>query len=265
MTRTNKKWMRIYVDGYDLSGYLRDAGTLGFAAEAIPDACITDAVKNVLVGQTTVTGGPLNAVLDADPTTYPAGFWNTFKGAGTAHNVSVAIGTLAAPIQGDGVFSWTLNETAFTLNEGNGFVSINLGLESAYLSTSLYNDPWGYVLHPRGAETGADSANNVIYMGSIAQTDLGGIFIYHLLTASGGGGAGTATISMEGSADGSTSWAAVTGATSPALVTGNTVTVPQSGLVRLDATAAVMRYLRWQLALVTATSATFFAAFIRKT
>jgi len=265
MTRTNKKWIRLYVDGYDLSGYVRDAGSLGFVADAVPDACITDAVKNALVGQITVTCGPLNAVLDNDGTTYPAGLWDTFKGAGTPHVVTVAIGTLAAPAQGDPVFSWTLDETSFQMNEGTGFMSINLSLDQAALITSLYNDPFGYVLHPKGAETGANSGNNVISMGQGAQTDLGGLFVYHLFTASGGGGAGTATLSMDGSADGSTSWLATTGATSPALVTGNTVTVPQAGIIQLGSTAAVRRYLRWQLALVTATSATFFAGFIRKT
>jgi hypothetical protein len=253
------------VDGYDLSGYVRDAGTLGFAAEAVPDACLTDAVKNALVGQSTITCGPLNAVLDNDGSTYPAGLWSTFKGAGTAHIVSVAIGTLAAPAQGDPCFSWTLDETAFNLNEGNGFVSINLGLEAAALITSLYNDPFGHVLHPKGAETAANSGNNTIDMGATGQTDLGGIFTYHLFTASGGGGAGTVTLSMDGSADGSTSWAAVSGATSGALVTQVSTTVPQAGMIQLASTAAVRKFLRWQIALATQTSATFFSSFTRKT
>lgn len=261
--RTNKKWIRLYVDGYDLSGYIRDAGSIGVVADAVPDACVTDAVKSALVGQSTISCGPLNAVLDNDGTTYPAGFWSTFKDAGTAHNVTVAIGALAAPAQGDAMFTWRLEETSFNLNEGNGFLSISLGLGAAELISSLYGDPWGYVLHPRGAESGANTGNNVVEMG--AGSALGGMFVYHLLTASGGGGAGTATLSMEGSADGSTGWAAVTGATSGALVTGNTVTAPQSGIVQLGATAAVPKYLRWQHALSTATSATFFAGFIRKT
>jgi hypothetical protein len=266
MTRTNKKWIRLYVDGYDLSGYIRDAGSLGFVADATPDSCITDAVKNALCGTVTVNCGPLNAVLDNDVATYPAGLWTTFKGAGTPHNVTVAIGTLANPTQGDAAFSWTLDETSFTLNEGNGFLSINLGLDQAALITSLYNDPWGYILHAKGAETvpnASPGGDNTIAMGATGTTSLGGLFVYHLFTAA--GGAGTATLSMEDSADGSTGWAAVTGATSPALATSGATTAPQSGIIQLTAVQAVKQYLRWQLALVTATGATFFSAFIRKT
>ena len=68
MARTNKKHQRIYLDGYDMSGYTRDAGTLSLVYEAIPDACLTDGVKNVILGQPTIACGPINATFDTTAT-----------------------------------------------------------------------------------------------------------------------------------------------------------------------------------------------------
>ena len=260
MTRTHKKWMRVYISGYDMSGYIRDVGGIGFAFDATPDACLTDPVKSANVGQASVTCGPVNAVLDNDASTYPAGFWTTFKSGGVTRDVSVAIGTLAAPVIGDPMYSWAMNQDSFQQVEGNGFVSINMALDPSP-STPSSSMPWGFVLHANGAETGANSGNNTTHMGATGATT-GGIFVYHLFTA--GGGAGTATISMQDSADGSTSWGAVTGATTTALPTNGATTIPASGHIVLASATSVKRYLRWQLALATATSATFFAGFIRK-
>jgi hypothetical protein len=260
MTRTHKKWIRVYISGYDMSGYLRDVGTAGFVFDATPDACLTDAAKSAIVGQATISCGPVNAVLDNDTSTYPAGFWTTFKSGGMSRDVSAAFGTLAAPVIGDPMYSWQMHQTSFQEVEGNGFASVNMALESALPGTTPYS-PWGFVLHASGAETGANAGNNTIHMGATGATT-GGIFVYHLLTA--GGGAGTATISMQDSADGSTGWTLVTGATTTALPTNGATTIPASGHITLATSTSVKRYLRWQLALATATSATFFAGFIRK-
>jgi len=264
MARTNKKWMRIYIDGYDMSGYVRDAGTLGFTADAVADATVTDAIKNALVGQYSVQAGPINSVLDNDGTTYPAGMWSTFGTAGTPHYLAVPIGKSAEPAAGDPLFAWRLNESSFTVTEGQGFVSVSLALDTPYPGLSSFPDPYGFLAHAKAAETGANSANNTTFMGASADTTRGGIFVWQLFTASGGAGAGTVTISLDDSANGS-AWAALSGATSGALVTGNTtaLTVPQSGMVQLSTTATVRQYLRWQLALSVQTTATFICGFLR--
>jgi hypothetical protein len=266
MTRTNKKWMRVYIDGYDMSGYTRDAGTLSETTDAVPDACLTDAVKNAINGQTTIQAGPINAVLDNDGTTYPAGMFATFGQAGTNHNLAVAIGTLANPAIGDPMFAAPLAETSFQASEGNGFMSVSLALDKYIPGTyTLFDDSFGYVLHPKGAETAVNSANTPSCCNwPQGASALGGIFVYHLFAAS-GGGAGTVVLKMQDSADGSTSWADVTGATSAALVTAAVTTTPQSGMICTTLTQAVKQYTRWQLVFGgSCTSATFFAGFIRQ-
>lgn len=267
MTRTNKKWMRVYIDGYDMSGYVRDAGTLSDISDAQEDACLTDAVKNVIVGQDTITAGPINSVLDNDGVTYPAGMFATFGAAGTNHNIAVDFGILAATAIGDPMFAAQMAETSFQVNEGNGFMSVNLGLDKYVPGTpTLFGDPFGYVLHPKGVETAVNSANTPSCCNwTPGATALGGIFVYQLFAAS-GGGAGTVVLKMQDSADGSTSWGDVTGATSAALVTAAVTTTPQSGMITTTLTQAVKQYTRWQLVFGgSCTSATFFAGFIRQT
>lgn len=269
MARTNKKYIRIYIDGYDMSGYTRDAGTIGEVSDAPPDACITDAVKNTLVGQTTIQCGPINAVLDNDGTTYPAGLFATLNVSGTYHNIAIPIGTLAVPAIGDPMFAADMNSTSFqaTPDNGSGFLSVNLalGVYAPDVATA-FDDCFGFVLHPKGAETAVNSANTPSCCNfPNGATALGGVFAYQLFAAS-GGGAGTVVLKMQDSADGSTGWADVTGATSPALTTAAVTTTPAADLVVTTITQAVKQYTRWQLVFGgSCTSATFFAGFIRQT
>lgn len=66
MTRTHNKHVRVYVNGVDMSGYSRTVGPLGWMFGAEPDAAMTDAVKNIIVGQADIQAGTLNAFLDND-------------------------------------------------------------------------------------------------------------------------------------------------------------------------------------------------------
>ena len=266
MTRTNKKWMRVYIDGYDMSGYTRDCGTLSDISEAVEDACLTDAVKSAINGQGTISAGPINAVLDNDGVTYPAGMFATFAPEGVYHNLAVDIGILAAPAIGDPMFAADMQGTSFKSMEGNGFMSASLELGAyAVDSSTTFGDAWGYVLHPKGAETAANTANTPSCCNwALGATALGGVFVYQLFAAS-GGGAGTVVLKMQDSADGSTGWGDVTGATSPALTTAAVTTIPAADMVVTTVTQAVKQYTRWQLVFGgSCTSATFFAGFIRQ-
>ena len=264
--RTNKKWIRIHVDGIDISGYVRDAGTLNDQTEAVNDACITDAVKNAILGQTTISCGPLNAVLDNDGAAYPAGLFSSFGTAGTLHYTTVILGTPNGPNLNDPFFSWYLAETAFQQTAGStGFVSVSLALDKGSSGLTGYDNPWGFVLHPKANETAVNSANTplVCDWGSVPVA-LGGLFVYHLFSAT-AAGAGTVVLKMQDSLDGSTSWADVTGATSGALTT-NITTTPVGGMVPIGTTLQVKRYTRWQLVFgggTPPTGANFFAGFIR--
>lgn len=256
----------MYVDGIDISGYIRDAGQLAEVDEAIDDSAVTDAVKNVLLGQGTIACGPLNAILDNDGGAYPAGLFSSFGVAGTPHYTSVVLGTPNGPNLSDPFFSWYLAETAFQRVEGsNGFVSVTLQLDKGGPGLTGYDNPWGVVLHPKGNEAAVNSANTplVCDWGSVPMAS-GGMFVYHLFSAT-AAGAGTVVLKMQDSLDGSTSWADVTGATSGALTT-NVTTVPVGGIVPIGTTLAVKRFTRWQLVFgggTPPTGANFFAGFIR--
>lgn len=257
----------MYVDGIDISGYIRDAGQLVNQNDAVDDACLTDAVKNAIIGQGTVSCGPLNAVLDNDGAAYPAGLFASFGVAGTLHYPTVVVGTPNGPNLGDPMFSWPEAESGFQRVEGsNGFVSVTLQLDKAGIQSS-YDTPWGVVLHPKGNETAVNSANTplVCDWGQVPAA-LGGLFVYHLFSAT-AAGAGTVVLKMQDSTDGATGWADVTNATSGALTT-NVVTVPVGGIVPIGTAQAVKRYTRWQLVFgggTPPTGANFFAGFIRNT
>lgn len=252
MTRTNVKHSRIYVDGYDLTGYSRNAGELSWLYEAIPDACITDAVKNILLGQPSISLGPINAVLDNDV----AGLFATFKAPGSFHYATVALGQLAAPVAGDPFFSWYLSQKDFSHVESGGFVSVNLTFDMAGVGFVAYGKPWGLNIHPNGAET---AENTAVGIDSVTvTTSLGGIFVYHLFTSN-----GTVTLTAQDAATNENgSFAPITGATSGLI---NASVTPTGGMVALGVTQEIRRYWRWQLAFGGATTATFFAGLIRAT
>ena len=249
MTRSHNKHVRVDVNGVDLSGYSRQIGPLGWVFGAEPDAAMTDGAKNILIGQADIQAGTLNAFLDNDA----AGlFANKAQGE---KNLAVAIGANAAPAAGDPVFAWKFEDTGYMAEPGSGFVAATLPFGGASTTSTLtYERPWGVCLHPKGAETAANTAVGIDDVG--AATTLGGIFVYHLFSSD-----GTCTLSVDDAATNTNpSFAALSGATSGSITAAVT---PQSGMVALSVTATVRRYLRWQLALGTASTATFFAAFIR--
>jgi len=250
MTRTNVKNSRIYVNGYDLSGYARDAGTMSWLYDAVPDACITDGVKNVLLGQPSISLGPINAVLDNDT----AGLFAAFKAPGVPRYATVALGQLAAPAAGDPFFSWYLNQKDFIHVEGGGFVSVNLTFDTAGVGFVSYGKPWGLNIHPKGAETAVNTAVGID--SGVVTSSLGGLWVYHLFSSNG-------TITLKGQ-DAATntdvSFADITGATSGVI---DASVTPAGAMVALGVTQTIRQYWRHQLVLGTATTATFFCGLIR--
>jgi hypothetical protein len=249
MTRTHNKHVRVYVNGVDLSGYSRTIGPLAWMFGAEPDAAMTDGAKNIVIGQGDIQAGVLNAFLDNDA----AGLFAN-KAQGTK-NLLVAIGANAAPVAGDNIFAWKFEDTGYMAEQGSGFVAANLPFGGAsYASTLTYKRPWGILLHASAARTAANTAVGID--DNAASSELGGIFVYHLLSSD-----GTVTLSVQDAATNTDpSFAALSGATSGSITAAVT---PQSGMVALGTTATVRRYLRWQLALGTATTATFVMGFIR--
>jgi hypothetical protein len=250
MTRINQKYTRAYMNGVDVSGYARTVGTLGWDFEVSPDTALSDGVKNSIVGKPIISADGLSSFLDNDA----AGMFALAKAVAT-RTYLVAFGTNAAPVAGNPVFAWEFEQNSYKQESGEGFAVVSVGLGNAsYAGELSYQKPWGYLLHASGAETGANTATGLDDNG--AATTAGGIFIYHLLSSN-----GTVTLKMQDAAtnlDGS--FADVTGATSGSI---DATTTPQYGMISLGTGATVRRYTRWQLALGTATTATFVMAFIR--
>lgn len=251
MTRTHNKHTRAYLNGVDVSGYTRSVGSLDWMFDAEPDAAVTDAVKNILCGKGNIQAGGYSAFLDNDA----AGLFALTNAGNGTRLFTVAIGANAAPVAGDNVFSWTFEQTSYSVEPGTGFVAATVPLGGAsYASTLTYKKPWGNLLHAKGAETAVNASAGIDDNG--AGTSLGGVFIYHLHSSD-----GTVTLKAQHAvANNDGSFADLTGATSGSITAAVT---PQYGMIALATTETVNRYLRWQLALGSASTATFTMAFIR--
>lgn len=250
MTRTHNKNIRIYCNGVDLSGYSRSVGELAWTFGVSPDAAITDECKNIIIGQADIQVSQINAFLDNDTSGL---FANRAQGL---RNLMVAVGVGAAPVAGNPFFAWKFEDVGYNATPGEGFVTATLPLGGAsFASTLTYKKPWGALLHAKGAETGANTGTGIDDFGA-SPPSLGGIFVYHLFTSD---NAVTLT-AEEADTNENASFAAITGATSGSI---NAAVTPQSGMIAIATNYAVKRYLRWQINMGSATTATFVCGFIR--
>lgn len=252
--RTLETFKRVYMDGYDMSGYSVDTGEQGVEMGEYAMPCLSDAVVGVLVGKPTVTLGPINGVFDNTATSGIHVLADAAKG--TKRNIMIASGIRAAPAFGDDVFCAPMYQVAYKA-VGTEIVAANLRFAGPDVTVGmLYRQFWGKLLHAFGAETGANSANTNVDNG--ASSALGGWLMYHIYSIT---GSGTVTVSIDDSANGTT-WAALSGATSGAIATAS---APTSGIVQLATTATVRKYLRWQIAFGgSATACTFALGFMRQ-
>lgn len=251
--RTTSKHARVYIDGYDLSGYTRSIGPLLESYGEAGEAALTDAVTGYLPNHVTLGVGALNGIFDNTATSglHVLGA----AGAGSRHVTTVALGVRAAPAIGDPCYAGHFEQTDYQADPNSGmvFATVPFSKTSSAATTLAFPKPWGALLNV-SARTAANSATGGVDNG--AATAAGGFLAYHVLASS--NASHTATISIDDSADDS-SYTALSGATTGSI----TVTAGVSGIVALGATAAVKRYLRWQLALGTATSVTFILSFHR--
>ena len=107
MTRTHLKNWRAYVNGVDMSGVSRQIGALNWMFDAEPDAALTDAVKNILIGKGDIQAGPLNAFLENDAAALFANQSQALRYA------MFAMGANAAPAAGDPVFAWAFEDVGY--------------------------------------------------------------------------------------------------------------------------------------------------------
>lgn len=248
--RTVNKHTRVYADGYDLSGDTRTIGPLAWTFDEGDLTCLPDEVKGALPGHATLGIGTLNGVFSNTATT---GLHTVMSTAGVKRTVMIPIGIRTAPAQGDPVYMGQFEQSGYQQEEA--YVNIPFALPSVTNTTLLYDKPWGWLLHAKGAETAVNTAIGIDDIG--ASTAFGGYMMYQVFA-----GNGTATIKVQDAATNlNASFADLSGCTSGSI---NCATV-QSGIIAVSKTATVRRYLRWQIVFGTATTVTFALSFVRAT
>jgi hypothetical protein len=252
MSRTHKKNWRIYVDGFDMSGYGFGIGPLAHTAEPVGETPLTDALHGQLPGVNTVSIGTLNTVFD---NTVTVGSHIVLKTIGGSRVVSVAIGDVDAPAAGDPCFAGQFTQLNYrAAGEGMVTTTIDFGPD-AVAASLLYTKPWGHIIHAKAEETGVNTGEGD-HENLAGQTTAGGFMTWHLEAAD---GTGTVTMSIEDdeATDGTYASLVATAAIDVA-------TAPIGGVKILDMDATVDTFTRWQVAFGgNTTEATFFISFHR--
>ncbi len=256
MTRTNNRWIRPYLNGVRVGADAVNVGNVGVAWDVAPMTAYLDEIKNAIPGRAEISVDALNAVMS--PGT--AGSVHDLCAAGTGtFDYMVAYGIQAVPAAGNPIFAWRFDQAGYMGEPGDGFVMCNVTLKPTFASNNPavlagYECPFGVLIHADGAETAANSAVGIDDNG--AASTKGGVMVYHLFTSD-----GTVTLKIqEASTNSDGSFGDLTGATSGSI---DATSAPLYGMVALSKTAAVKRYLRWQIALGAASTATFVIGFLR--
>ena len=256
--RTVPRWIRFYMDGYDMSGYGRTIGPLTWEfEEANLTAQMGDAMMGYLPNKAAMTPGTLNGVFDNTAT---SGLHAIASSIQVERCIMVPIGSRAAPAAGDPTYCSQNVQLGYYAEEDGGAVTATIPF-GAWDGTQQfqYQKPWGHLLHANSAVTAANTAAaGVDQIGSSSSN--GGFMNYQIFA--GEGGSGLATITVQHSVDeDNANYGALSGCTTGEIdMSAN----PAGGLVSTTAqTTGVKRYLRWQISLNGATSVTFALAFVR--
>lgn len=249
--RTTFPHTRIYADGLDISGYTRSVGPLIWEYDEVDLTCPPgDNVKGYLPGQPRITPTAINAVLDNDA----AGlFASGLKTAGAAVTLMIPIGIRAAPAAGDPCWMGIFQQLNYAAENDGGAMTVSIPFGNwDVASLNAHEEPWGVLLHAKGAET---AANTAIGVDSGAQTEGGGYMMYHLFSSN-----GTVTITAQG--------ASVNTNPSFTNIPGNTSGVVDASItpaygIAVATTSTIKQYLRWQISLGTATTCTFALGYVR--
>ena len=224
--RTLPRWVRVYLDGYDVSHFLSGVGPLVWEYETAPISAWNDNVVGAVLDRAIVTPTRLEGIFDPGA----SGLHAIMAAAGSSFVLSVAVGTAAAPALGDPVFCGVFENTSYKADPSPGMLAAPAdfgGADPAELTG--YESPWGSLLLPK---TFVDADP---YLGgsidNLAATQAGGFAVVHVF-----GGTGQSTITVEHSTNGS-SWATL-------LTTGQVDPDPAPYVLALDPTDEVRRRLR---------------------
>lgn len=252
--RVRRRDLRIYIDGYDMSGYTRTIGPLAVTFDEGMDETVTFNVKQTLLGMATVSAGTYNGMFDNTAT---VGSHAILQTAGVVRTLLVAQGVQAAPIANDPTFCGQFVQKDYYAAGDENPIAITIPFDNTGSGAGnlYYASPWGVLLHPNGAET---AANTAVGLDQLAGTTKGGWLCYQV-TAAAGAGNMTAALKVQHSTTTN-----LDGSFSDLLSTGTINCVaPVGSTVQLAPTATVGRYVRFQITLGTATSVTFALSFNR--
>jgi hypothetical protein len=246
--RTVLRWVRAYVDGYDMSGYARSLSPLVWTFDEADLTAIGDSGKGYLPAKVNLGIGTINANLD---TTATVGSHAALSVPGAGRNVMIAIGDRAEPAAGVPVYMGKFQQASYQAAEDGGAMTATMAFDDYDATTRLnYEIPWGVLSHAKGAETAVNSAAG---LDGAAATTAGGYMAYQVFSSN-----GTATIKIQDSAN-NTDWLDVA-----SLTTGVTdFSNPAAGIVQIGTTATIRRYTRWQVVFGTADTITFALALVR--
>jgi len=157
--RTVQKHARIYIDGYDMSGYTRSIPSLTTSFEEVIGTALDDNIKNGLPGHATISPGTISAFLD---NTAVSGMHAMMSGGTGTRTIMIPIGDRAAPVEGDPVFAGQFEQLDY-MATGEDYVNaaIQIGNWSNVAGTLDYDKAWGTLLHEKIAETGANSSTGL--------------------------------------------------------------------------------------------------------
>ena len=245
------KYTRIYIDGYDMSGYTRSVGNLEWGFNANSVITLTDEVTGAYPGQCSIGIGDVNTVMDNTATTGPHAVFASDSDA--VRDVMIPVGIRAVPAEGDPVFCAQVAQNSYNTNVADEVITVNidLGTWDERGDSKAYPYPWGHLIHANGAETGVNTGTYDYAVD--AATTKGGYMMYQVFPES----TGTCTFKIQDSTGGAWSDLVSSG------VLTLTETTGQSAIVPLGCTGTVNKNLRWQIDLGTAMTATFALAFVR--
>lgn len=249
--RTTLNNYRIYIDGFDMSGYARSFGALACTFEEGVDDAVTLHVKQIWAGNATVSMGTLNGIYD---NTADVGIHEFRAGDGAMRTVLIGVGIQAPPANNDPAFCGQFEQTGYQAGASENPVTVTIPFaNTSGVATNLnYARPWGVLLHAPAERT---AVNDAVGLDQLAETELGGYMCYQVFDAD-----GTATVKVQHSTTTNED------AEFSDLLSSGSIDFSGggfSGIVALAKTATVGRYVRWQIALGTATEIRFALAFVR--
>jgi hypothetical protein len=251
--RTTLKNYRVYIDGYDMSGYARSFGPLACTFEEGVDDAISQDMKSTTLGNATIGMGTFNGIFDDTA----LGVHALMKDAGAMRNVLIAVGIQGVPVDNDPAFCGQFLQKDYLVGGGENPIALTIPFDNTGNGASAINypRPWGVLLHSKKAET---AANTAVGLDQLAGTTKGGYMMYHI-TAAAGTGAKTGVIKVQHSVTTNDN------AEFSDLLSSGTLNCAAglSGVVALAKGATVGRYIRFQTGFTLASSITYTLIFVR--